>query len=216
MVVRHLTTSYEISQPSYDCNRVQMLTSASRQTIIVKSCDPVRLSYDGRTSSIRLSKIIYVIVLTASQAHLFQCDHKIKIVMSQPSRGQSQISRILPRSLKLRHSQFTCWTGWELRYQSHTRFCFHVYVSVTNWITINDKGHRILPTTKWCKKISVHVGLSDLQTTTINHQSFCKCTIFCVYRVNCQILPIYKYIQRRIDENVYEVLVQLLVVSFQQ
>ena len=33
-----LTTSYEIAQPLYDCNRVQ-LTSISRQTIIVKSYD---------------------------------------------------------------------------------------------------------------------------------------------------------------------------------
>ena len=44
-------TSYEIAQPSYDCNRVQMLTSASRQTITVKSYDLIRLSYDGRTMS---------------------------------------------------------------------------------------------------------------------------------------------------------------------
>ena len=73
MVVRRLTTSYEIAQPSYDCNRVQ--TSASRQTIIVKSSDLVRLSCDGvlrcRTSSIH-----------TSQTHLFRCDHKTKIVIS--------------------------------------------------------------------------------------------------------------------------------------
>ena len=42
-------TSYDIAQPSYDCNRIQMLTSASRQTI--NPNEIVRLSYDGRTMS---------------------------------------------------------------------------------------------------------------------------------------------------------------------
>ena len=84
MIVRRPVASYEIAQPSYDCNRVQMLTPASRQTIILKSYNLVRLSYDGRTMSYWFHTIIYVyvIVLTTSQAHLFQCDHKTKIVIS--------------------------------------------------------------------------------------------------------------------------------------
>ena len=39
---------------------VQMMTSASRQTIIVKSNDLLRLSYDGRTMSYYFYAIIYV------------------------------------------------------------------------------------------------------------------------------------------------------------
>ena len=39
---------------------VQMLISASRQTIIIKSYDLIRLSYDGRTMSYYFHKIIYV------------------------------------------------------------------------------------------------------------------------------------------------------------
>ena len=45
MVVRHYMTSYAIAQPSYDCNRVHMLTSASRHTDILMSYDLIRLSY---------------------------------------------------------------------------------------------------------------------------------------------------------------------------
>ena len=84
MVVRRLTTSYEIAQESYDFNRVQKMTSASWQTIIVKSYDLIRLSYDGRTMSYYLHTIIYVptIVPNASQPHIFQFDHKTKIVIS--------------------------------------------------------------------------------------------------------------------------------------
>ena len=43
-IVRDRTTTVRL-------NHFQMLTSASRQTIIVKSYDLVRLSYDGRTMS---------------------------------------------------------------------------------------------------------------------------------------------------------------------
>ena len=66
------------------------MMSASRQTIVVKLYDLVRLSYDGH----KMSDDFPTIVPDASQTHRIQCDHKIKIVISQPSPGQSWISRI--------------------------------------------------------------------------------------------------------------------------
>ena len=57
---RDVVPWYEIAQPLYDFILVQMLTSASRQTIILKSYDLIRLSYDGRTMSYYFHKIIYV------------------------------------------------------------------------------------------------------------------------------------------------------------
>ena len=64
------------------------MMSASRQTIVVKSYDLV--SYNGR----KMLDDFPTIVPDASQTHRIQCDHKTKIVISYPSRGQSWISRI--------------------------------------------------------------------------------------------------------------------------
>ena len=58
IVVHGRATSYDIAPPSYDCNRVQMLTSASRQTIIVKSYDIVRSSHDSRTRSYDFTMVV--------------------------------------------------------------------------------------------------------------------------------------------------------------
>ena len=74
MVVRRLTTSYEIAQPPYDCNRFQMLTSASWQIIIVKST-----SYDCRMTVVHMIIYVPVIVPTASQPHLSCVTTKLRL-----------------------------------------------------------------------------------------------------------------------------------------
>ena len=51
MVVRHLTRSYEVARPSYDFDRVPMIASASRKTMVIQSYNLVWMSYDGRAMS---------------------------------------------------------------------------------------------------------------------------------------------------------------------
>ena len=74
-VVRHRTKSHN-HRTTLPHDRMMM--SASRQTIVVKSYDLVRLSDDGR----KMSDDFPTIVLDASQTHRIQCDHKTKIVIS--------------------------------------------------------------------------------------------------------------------------------------
>ena len=74
-VVRHRTKSHDHRTT---LPRDPTMMSASRQTIVVKSYDLVRLSYDGR----KMSDDFPTIVPDASQTHRIQCDHKTKIVIS--------------------------------------------------------------------------------------------------------------------------------------
>ena len=73
---------------SYDYRTTIVRLSYDYRTTIVRlSYDYrttiVRLSYDYRTNYLRFHRYI----TDASQTHLVQCDHKIKIAISYPSRG---------------------------------------------------------------------------------------------------------------------------------
>ena len=71
VMLRGCTTIVRFSSCAYD---------GFRQTIVMQSYNFVRLSYDGRTISIRLSQL--PTCLRLFNMRLFQCGHKSKIVIS--------------------------------------------------------------------------------------------------------------------------------------